>query len=374
MNIYKKIIFNILKIILGLILAFIILLALGFFAVRFNLTNVAGNVDENNVFYNNAPTVVVENFLPLSDDLVNIQKKEIACKLLVISDYADYNSQIILSAYKSSGSYNLAQKMILAVMLRLDDKEEILSRLNLCKKEDTDLDYEKLLATRLLNIKHENIFTWQKEEHWQVIREAVLKDEDVLKRVGTELKIQPRLILSVAIVEQLRLYYTQRELFERVFKPLKILANANKMAWGVMAIKEAAAIKTEVALKDGQSPFYLGKDYENILDFKTSDVNRERYNRLTKEDDHYYSYLYGGLIIKQAISQWQQASFPIDYRPEIIATLFNIGLQNSEPKADPQVGGSKIDINGNSYVFGSLAYEFYYSGDLMAEFPYLKID
>lgn len=137
-----------------------------------------------------------------------------------------------------------------------------------------------------------------------------------------------------------------------------------------MSIKEAMAIKVEQNLKDKNSAFYLGPEYENILDFKTTNHEKERYDRLADEKNHYYSYLYGGLIIKQISNQWQRAGFNISSRPEILATIFNIGLQNSNPKSEPLVGGSKIEINGNEYVFGSLAYEFYYSGDLEGEFPY----
>ena len=227
-----------------------------------------------------------------------------------------------------------------------------------------------LLNIQLQNPKQPSVFTWQNEEPWQIIRQAVIKDKDVLNKVGAELKISPRLILSVAIVEKLRLYYTQRELFEKVFKPLKILASANKMAWGVMSIKEAAAIKTEQNLKDESSSFYLGEEYKNILDFKTDNPTKERYDRLTDEKNHYYSYLYGGLIIKQVIAQWRVAGYDISDRPEILATLFNIGIQNSKPKSEPLVGGSKITIGDNNYVFGSLAYEFFYSGDLMSDFSY----
>jgi hypothetical protein len=260
--------------------------------------------------------------------------------------------------------------MILALTLRLQNRPDLNSRLKICDQTEGQVYKLDVLQNRFKNIKDKNVYTWQEGEPWQVIREAVLKDKTTLERVGQELNIQPRLLLSVAIVEQLRLYYTQRELFEKVFKPLKILANANKMAWGVMSIKEAAAILVENNLKDAQSPFYLGPNYEHVLDFKGNDLAKERYERLTNEKDHYYSYLYGGLIIKQILHQWEKAGHTIDYRPEIIATIFNIGLQNSHPKDNPQVGGSSIKIGEDSYVFGSLAYEFYYSGDMMAEFPY----
>ena len=96
-----------------------------------------------------------------------------------------------------------------------------------------------------------------------------------------------------------------------------------------MAIKEKTAIQIENNLKDKNSPYYLGSNFENILDFKTADHSKERYERLTNEHDHFYAYLYGALYIKQVEAQWQASGFDISQRPEIIATLFNISLKFS---------------------------------------------
>jgi len=373
-TIVKKIITISLKSISVLVGVFLFILISGFVAVKFNWTKTAGNVDENTGLYNYLADSLAKNknsfSLPTSRDVQDINNTKVYCQLYVLSDYADYNAATILKAYEQNNSYNLVQKMILAVKLRLNNRNILDERLSICDGEEAPKVELSWLLTRLQNPKQPSVFSWQNEEPWQIIRQAVVKDKDVLNKVGSELKLSPRLILSVAIVEQLRLYYTQRELFEKVFKPLKILANANKMAWGIMSIKEEAAIKTEHNLKDKQSNFYLGSDYENVLDFKSNDPDKERYNRLTDDKNHYYSYLYGGLIVKQIMAQWQKFGYDIDKRPEILATLFNIGMQNSKPKNDPLVGGSKIEIDGNEYVFGSLAYEFYYSGDLMTEFPY----
>ena len=366
----KKITKIFLKIVGFLTLAFLFILFCGFMAVKFNLTKTAGDVDENTGLYNSLANTLNSSFLPTSRNTQDVNDARVYCQLYILSDYADNNAATIFKIYQQTKSYDLVQKMILAVEIRLNNVKVLNDRLVICNQDDKPKIDSIWLANRLQNPKQLNVFTWQNEEPWQVIRQAVLKDKDTLNKVGGELKISPRLILSVAIVEQLRLYYTQRELFERVFKPLKILANANKMAWGVMSIKEAAAIKTEQNLKDKKSDFYLGGDYENILDFKTATPDKERYDRLTNDNSHYYSYLYGGLIIKEAIAQWQKYDYDIATRPEILATLFNVGLQNSKPKPNPMVGGSKISIDGNDYVFGSLAYEFYYSGDLAAEFPY----
>jgi len=123
-------------------------------------------------------------------------------------------------------------------------------------------------------------------------------------------------------------------------------------------------------LKDSTSVYYLGKQYENLLDFNTNSTGEERFKRLTSYKNHYYSYLYAALNIKQIKVQWERAGYPIDMRPEILSTLYNIGFESSIPKENPVVGGSRINIKGHQYSFGAIAYEFYYSGELFDLFPF----
>ena len=91
--------------------------------------------------------------------------------------------------------------------------------------------------------------------------------------------------------------------------------------------------------------------------------------RLTDPKNHYYSYLYAGLLIKEEMTQWKNAGFPIDNRPEVLATLFNIGFNHSIPKIEPETGGATFSINGYNYTFGGLAFDFYYSDQLTEDFP-----
>jgi hypothetical protein len=74
--------------------------------------------------------------------------------------------------------------------------------------------------------------------------------------------------------------------------------------------------------------------------------------------------------MRQVREQWRKAGFDISERPEILATLYNVGFEYSKPGPSPRVGGSRIKIKENSYTFGALAYEFYYSGELLKEFPF----
>ena len=98
--------------------------------------------------------------------------------------------------------------------------------------------------------------------------------------------------------------------------------------------------------------------------------DKVRFERITDTKNTYYSYLYAGLFMRQVITQWQASGFDISNRPEVLATLYNLGFNRSIPKEKPGAGGAPITINGVEYNFGTLAYQFYYSGELMQEFPY----
>ena len=356
-----------------LILAAFSILIAGFLAVRLGWTNVAGEEDNNSDAYN-----LITDIEPIVDKISSVLPENISvfgpnehqnwCRLGAAAAASPQDAKGIYEAYSTTKSNELLERMLLALKLRQGSDSALATALDNCDNDNRDWDGNRL-ESLVKDASGPSAYSWQNSEYWQIIKEAILKDKADIEEASLKAGIQPRLLVSVAIVEQLRLYYTQREFYEKFFKPLKILANANKMAWGVMSIKEKMAIETEEHLRDTESPFYLGQDKEALLDFPAgSDVAKTRYDRLTNEKDHYYSYLYGALIIKQFQVQWQKAGYDLQYRPEIIATLFNIGFQNSQPKAEPAVGGSTLEIDGEKYYFGSLAYEFYYSGELADEF------
>ena len=90
----------------------------------------------------------------------------------------------------------------------------------------------------------------------------------------------------------------------------------------------------------------------------------ELYNRLTDEKDHYYSYLYTALFIKEIESQWAKSGFDVTKKPEVIVTLFNIGFNSSIPNANPTVAGSSITLGGHTYTYGELGTLIYNSNEL----------
>lgn len=210
---------------------------------------------------------------------------------------------------------------------------------------------------------------WSKDENWQVIKQAVLKDKETLERAALVSGVIPRLIFVNLAVEQLRLFNSDRESFKKFFEPLKILGSQTKFSWGVMGIKEETAIEIERNLKDRNSIYYLGWQFENLLDFKTDNIKEERFIKMTNQRDHFGSYLYAGLYLNQIKTGWRKSGFPIDKNIAVISTLYNIGFKNSKPKADPKSGGAEIEIQGQKYSFGQLAEEIYNSEELIEELP-----
>lgn len=227
-----------------------------------------------------------------------------------------------------------------------------------------DLQQESFLN----NLNSSTSPAWTSEEEWYVLKKAIIKDRDYIDRAARDAGIPSRLLVSLLVPEQMRLFHSNRELFKQVLSPLQIIVSQNQFSWGIMGIKQDTATAIENHLKQSDSPFYLGKEYENVLNFKTDNIPVERFERITDEHNHYYGYLYAALYLKQIIVQWQKAGFDISNRPEILATIYNTGFGSSKPNTDPKSGGAAIDINGSSYSFGRLAAEFYYSDELVAYF------
>jgi len=211
---------------------------------------------------------------------------------------------------------------------------------------------------------------WASTEEYQSFKKSVPKDADKINNAGKVAGINSRLIVSALLAEQIRLYTdASRESFKQFFQPLSILGIQSQYSWGVMGMKRESAIQIENNLKDTSSPFYLGPQYERLLDFKTADPETERFDRIIEKHDQSYSYLYAGLYMKQIMKQWNDAGFSINNRPDIIATLYNIGFIHSNPNANPASGGAPITVGGKTYSFGELAYNFYYSDELLDYFP-----
>lgn len=228
---------------------------------------------------------------------------------------------------------------------------------NFIKKEDIKKD--KYVAFPLAH-----------SPEWIAFKQAVIKDKPIIENVSKKTGISGRLLIAILVPEQMRLFYSERPLFKQVFEPLKVLGSQSQFSWGIFGIKDETARAIENHLTDNTSPFYLGILFEKSLSFTNpADSDQERFSRIIDEKNHLYSYLYTAIYILQIEEQWKKAGFQINNRPEIIATLWNVGFEKSIPKKDPYSGGSVLDIGNKQYSFGEMARLFYYSDEMIETFP-----
>ena len=179
--------------------------------------------------------------------------------------------------------------------------------------------------------------------------------------------------------EQVRMFNASRERFKQYVYPFNNIILPRNRGYGVTSILEHTALRIERQLIDKNNKFYPGDYFYKCLN--TTDAapslvvdsikahQHKTIQRLIKGGDHFYSYLYTGFLIRQYQAHWQLEGFDLSYRPEIVGTLFNLGFEKSKPKKDPEVGGSSFKVGDNEYTFGGLCYEFYYSGEMMKDFP-----
>lgn len=211
---------------------------------------------------------------------------------------------------------------------------------------------------------------WNETAQWIVVRDALVKDQEVINQVSKETGVPARMIAAAVVPEQIRFFTDNREVFKRYFEPLKILVSLSQFSLGVSGIKQETAEQIELHAASTTSPFYPGEGYAERIAY-TADENKSTalYMRLTDEKDHYYSYLYTALFLKEIESQWARAGYDVSKRPDVLVTLFNLGFNASVPKENPQVGGAQITLGGQTYSFGYLGTQFYQSDELNTVFP-----
>jgi hypothetical protein len=337
-------------------------LTASYIAIKFKFTDESGIVDSNNRYFNEIKDKYNQSFKK-DTSTIQYDHYEALNRILILNKYYPKNAQYILHAYQKSNNEIEVLRMLDAVDISLKDHKSY-------KKEVRKFTFAQ--KNQRPKYTHESAFDWMNISEWQTFKEAVAKDKKLIDSVENQTGVEGRLIVSCLVGEQIRLFNSNREAYKKWIGPLKVLSVESQFSFGVTGIKEHTAQRIETLLKDKSSEYYLGEQYEHLLDFSTSDPSTERMARLTTFRNHYYSYMYAAIFLKQVKKQWEKAGFPIDNRPEILATLFNVGFPQSKPKSNPQVGGSTIKIYDTAYSFGAIAYQFYYSGELFNLFPFKR--
>jgi hypothetical protein len=210
---------------------------------------------------------------------------------------------------------------------------------------------------------------WAGSVQWDVVNAGLTKDASEINQAASKVGVSPRMIAAAIVPEQLRLFTSERETFEKYFQPLKVLGSMSEFSLGVAGIKQQTADLIEQYDNDQTSVFYPGSAYANLISYPTDRSQASLvFDQLTS-NNHYYDYLYVGLFIKEVEAQWQKSGYDISQRPDVITTIYNIGFDHSDPKPNPEMGGSDITVGGQTYSFGELGTLFYNSNQLASIFP-----
>lgn len=216
----------------------------------------------------------------------------------------------------------------------------------------------------------QHVCSWTQTPQWAAIKGGLIKDKDIIARVSEETGVSGRMLAAVVVPEQTRFFTAEREVFKSYFEPLKILGSLTQFSLGVSGIKEETAKMIELYAASTTSPFFPGEGMSELIAYPpTVDHDSELYARLTNSKDHYYSYLYTALYIKEVEAQWQKAGFEISRNPNVVVTLFNLGFNKSQPNINPSAGGAPITSGGTVYTYGELGTDFYNSDELIDIFP-----
>ncbi|MEY4602926.1 MAG: hypothetical protein RIT43_218 [Bacteroidota bacterium] len=335
-------------------------LTVSYMAIQFRWTNESGIVDANNRYFSEMQDKYNQSFRKVKHT-INYNDHEALHRILILNKYFPKNAEYILHAYTKNHNPDEVLRMLDAVDIQLKDHASYTKEVK---------DYLKNKNKFRKNYRMESVFEWMNIAEWQTFKEAVAKDKKLIDSAANVTGVEPRLIVACLVGEQIRLFNSGREAYKKWIGPLKILSVESQFSFGVTGIKEHTAMEIERLLKDRSSVYYLGEKYEHLLDIESVDSSNQRIARLTSYRNHYYSYLYAAVFLKQVKMHWQRAGFPIDDRPEILVTLFNVGFPQSKPKANPRVGGSTIQVKDKKYSFGAIGYQFYYSGELYDLFPF----
>lgn len=214
------------------------------------------------------------------------------------------------------------------------------------------------------------VCAWNQSDEWLTVRSGLVKDKTVITKASEQTGVPARMIAATVSPEQLRFFSSNREAFKRYFEPLKILGSMTQFSLGVAGFKQKTAETIEQYTVDHNSPFFAGAGMASLVAYPAG-TNRGKalYDRLTDTNDHYYSYLYTALFIKELEAQWSKGGYDISQRPDVVTTLFNIGFNFSHPKANPEIGGTSITLKGVKYSYGELGTDFYRSDELTSIFP-----
>lgn len=134
--------------------------------------------------------------------------------------------------------------------------------------------------------------------------------------------VNPKYLAAIIYTERTKNYDWTDEAFDEV-----IARVGQNSSIGFSQVKIKTAYFIEKQLTDSTSKFYCGKKYENILE-----LSRSPFKLIEKLKVDSLNILYAAAYLRLIQTFWSESGYSIDDKPEIIGSLYQLGLFHSEGK------------------------------------------
>lgn len=198
------------------------------------------------------------------------------------------------------------------------------------------------------------VFEWSRTEAWDSTMSALRADLPVILQAAREMELSPRLVALPALCEQLRRAESFRDRYKRMFGQF---IPTGTQSMGVTGVKPETVRR-------------LSKWCEPRFRHLVDSIPDEEIARRLQSGNHLWAYRYAALCLRSIRAQWAEAGVDLSQRPEILMTIYNLGMNKCPPRPNPQAGGAIFTLDDVEYTFGSFSWEFYWSGRAYPELPF----
>jgi len=160
------------------------------------------------------------------------------------------------------------------------------------------------LSSQLLAESHEKTYS------------KIIERKELILSVSEKFDINPAYLSAVIYTERTKNYDWTDEAFDEV-----IARVGQNSSLGFSQVKMKTAYFIERQLSDSTREFYCGKKYENILI-----VSKTPFLLIEKLKNDSLNILYAAAYLRVIQSFWSYSGYSIDNKPEIIGSLYQLGL------------------------------------------------
>ncbi|MBU2506483.1 MAG: hypothetical protein KJ799_07145 [Bacteroidetes bacterium] len=153
------------------------------------------------------------------------------------------------------------------------------------------------------------------ESHEKTYAKITERKETILS-VSDKFDINPAYLSAIIYTERTKNYDWTDEAFDEV-----IARVGQNSSLGFSQVKMKTAYFIERQLSDSTSKFYCGIKYKGILE-----VSKSPFKLITKLQNDSLNILYAAAYLRMIQTFWSNSGYSIDDKPEIIGSLYQLGL------------------------------------------------